>query len=615
MSDEEIESDDEQIQYDEEDTSEDGLQDASGDEESEEGEEGDDEEADEEEASESEAPLVTPLPSQSQQSLQIYVPTSSRSSSPTQQRRELYRADVNAKSYTIEPLAAFPHPVATHSLASSICLTHLLTGSQDGFIRDYDVFACANGKTLLTAPQRAHTGMADTNLKAGVLRSWWENLEDGARPLAETALSPVHSMTLQADALWGLSGTASGNINLFTIRHETGRIHHVLRGHSGPVSSLSLSNDEMSLFSAGWDSNALHWDLNTGQIIRGFSSHSAQLTTVAVRPLGAPIPANYRTWSIGTVMPSQTTEFSTPQPMRVDESQTTVGAPVTSPQASEDAAGESDNDFDPLFDDDAEPPPAHPQPVPAPPPQSAGMTLPSGGGALQLHMPGSNQYPTRTPPPPPLHQLPYLTPAPSKKETPILDPVRYNDFSPDILMTASIDGQVTLWDRRASSLDSRGVGRLEGNERSPPWCVSACWSGDGSHIYAGRRNGFIDVWDVRKYGPGSASGQPRLATTLRNPSSSGNVTCVTAFPDRQHIVCASQDNIRLWNVFGLDDNDTSMHRSRPSVPFKIIAGHHGGIISQILVDASSKFMITASGNRGWFGESSKTVIVHSITPQ
>lgn len=102
---------------------------------------------------------------------------------------------------------------------------------------------------------------------------------------------------------------------------------------------------------------------------------------------------------------------------------------------------------------------------------------------------------------------------------------------------------------------------------------------------------------------------------------------------------ASQDNLRLWNVFGLDDSDTSMYRSRPSVPFKIIAGHHGGIISQIrkfivdvvlkstmqlncsispldlVVDTSSKFMITASGNRGWFGESSKTVIVHSITPQ
>ncbi len=147
----------------------------------------------------------------------VYVPTSSRSSSPTQQRRDVFRSDIAAKSYTIEPLAAFPHPVATHSLASSLCLTHLLTGSHDGFIRDYDVYASANGKTLLTAPQRAHTGMADTNLKAGILRSWWENLEDGARPLPETSLSPVYSMTMQADALWGLSGTAVGSICRYTL--------------------------------------------------------------------------------------------------------------------------------------------------------------------------------------------------------------------------------------------------------------------------------------------------------------------------------------------------------------------------------------------------------------
>lgn len=86
-----------------------------------------------------------------------------------------------------------------------------------------------------------------------------------------------------------------------------------------------------------------------------------------------------------------------------------------------------------------------------------------------------------------------------------------------------------------------------------------------------------------------------------------------------------------------DDIDESM-RSRNTVPFKIIAGHHGGIISQIrefafsmlsffrdnnsksrnmdhlVVDATCRFMITASGNRGWFGDSTRTVLVHSITP-
>lgn len=75
MSEEEIESDDEHVQYDEEESSDDGLRDASGDgdEESEEGEEGDDEEADEDDASEPEAPLATLFPAQSQQSQSTFM--------------------------------------------------------------------------------------------------------------------------------------------------------------------------------------------------------------------------------------------------------------------------------------------------------------------------------------------------------------------------------------------------------------------------------------------------------------------------------------------------------------------------------------------------------------
>jgi hypothetical protein len=42
---------------------------------------------------------------------------------------------------------------------------------------------------------------------------------------------------------------------------------------------------------------------------------------------------------------------------------------------------------------------------------------------------------------------------------------------------------------------------------------------------------------------------------------------------------ASQDNIRLWNV-SADAQAEATSRSRVA-PFKIIAGHHGGTISQI----------------------------------
>jgi hypothetical protein len=49
----------------------------------------------------------------------------------------------------------------------------------------------------------------------------------------------------------------SGHINLFTVRHEPGRLCHVMNGHKGPVSALSLDHDEKGYFSAGWDGEAI----------------------------------------------------------------------------------------------------------------------------------------------------------------------------------------------------------------------------------------------------------------------------------------------------------------------------------------------------------------------
>lgn len=85
-------------------------------------------------------------------------------------------------------------------------MTHFLTGSEDGFIRNYDFFAGVNGKVMLTAPQRHHCGLGEAPMKGGVIRSWWENPANGDSE-DDGSLSPVYSMVVHSDALWGISGT------------------------------------------------------------------------------------------------------------------------------------------------------------------------------------------------------------------------------------------------------------------------------------------------------------------------------------------------------------------------------------------------------------------------
>ncbi|KAG8954661.1 hypothetical protein FRC04_011094 [Tulasnella sp. 424] len=399
---------------------------------------------------------------------------------PAQKRRGLFVTNYPyPKSYGIDPICALPHPVATDSLASSLCMTYLVTGSQDGFIRCYDFFASVNNKTFLTAPQRAHCGIAEGNMKAGVLKFWWENWAPPIGPPGgaagsqdktqgeEKTLSAVHSMVLQADALWGLSGTEQ-------------------------------------------------WDLNTGQMVRTYGTprnsggNTQEVVSLGLRPLTP----------LGTATNPHSELFSGGDTaagmLPSNKSGTTLGH-----DRDGDDDGDSGSSDDSLFGDDS------------------GDDEEGGGGNQKKGASKPNGVQAQNSGPNATRSNNH-----SNSGGPIL--------SPDIVMTAYIDGQVLLWDRR-NPTQSKPL-RLEMGEKSPPWCVSASWSSNGHEIYAGRRIGTIDVWDIRQAGASSASG-PRLLKSLRNPASSGPVTCVAGFPDGQHLV---------WTMLPMDNDamEVELARSR-----------------------------------------------------
>lgn len=179
-------------------------------------------------------------------------------------RRALLRptqASLAATSYSIEPVGAAPHVAHVHAMAISGDGSVLLSGGSDGHVRRYDVYASMNSRSMLT--QNVRHQFVDGVVRGGVLHSWWANEEV---PLVKSSskdnddfdeedrlVSPVHSLALQQDALWSLTGTESGNINLCSVRHEPGQIRHILRKHTSAVSSLALTDQDTQLVSGGWD--------------------------------------------------------------------------------------------------------------------------------------------------------------------------------------------------------------------------------------------------------------------------------------------------------------------------------------------------------------------------
>ncbi|KAI1750479.1 WD40-repeat-containing domain protein [Xylaria castorea] len=170
--------------------------------------------------------------------------------------------------------------------------------------------------------------------------------------------------------------------------------------------------------------------------------------------------------------------------------------------------------------------------------------------------------------------------------------------SDSTFISASIDGTIRIWDRRMPN----PVARIDNRPGVPPWCMGVCWSPDGNWIYAGRRNGTVEEFNVQK---ARAGWQPERI--LKFPGGSGPVSCVRPMPNGRHLVCASHDILRLYDLH----SDNASKHAPP--PFLIIPGPpRAGVISSLYIDASSRFMISAAGNRGWEGSSTEVLIGYEI---
>ncbi|CAI4047353.1 hypothetical protein SUVZ_12G1090 [Saccharomyces uvarum] len=448
--------------------------------------------------------------------------------------KHMLQAAQISDSYNIYPTAAIPIQTNVNALAVSRGLRYLFLGGNDGYIRKYDLLNTLEGKLSLTILQK-HS-LAESIQNAGILQSYWENeipqkkseMKLSANKAEyEPKVSPVHSLEVQSECLFILSGLQNGGITMQGVRYMEGSIAHYFKGrngHSQIVNILKLNGQEDRFLSGSWDKRLLEWDLHTGGIVNEFQKSRSELSSLEMRPLFSSV---------------------------------VVSSNVNSGKENETA----DDDMDSLFGDEDE-----------------DEKQDTDNGPTKSDEPSRDEQDKE--------QI--------SKES--LNTV----YDESVFMTSGLNGSIHIWDRRMTQSPALNLERGPG---TPPWCLSVCWGVDGDHVYAGRRNACVEQFDLKM--------PSKPMHNLKLPSISGPVSCVKAMPNNKHILCASRDNIRLYNV------DIAVAASNPSaksskVPFLIVPGHHGGIISNLYLDPTSRFLISTSGNRGWQGNSTDTTLIYDI---
>ncbi|CEJ60486.1 Putative Function: SPT8 of S. cerevisiae is a member of the yeast SAGA complex [Penicillium brasilianum] len=535
---------------------------------------------------------------------------------------------LTAKTYDIVPTTAAPHSTSINTITATADMRWVFSGGSDGYVRKFNWADSINSKLMLTVAQR-HP-FVDSVVKAGVYMTYWENM-DGNN------ISPVYSLACQSEGMWLLAGLESGTIRLQTLRHDEGKDIALLRQHTSAVSSLSLTSDEQSLLSGSWDKRVFDWDLNTGQARRAFGGSAGQISTVQIRPESSlPIPSDTIDFlqTNGTYSSNyEATGTDNFNAMDTTQDAGEAGAPEN-PQAGSptdslfggadslfgDADGGAADGNEPSggvfgVDEDDEFGRALANGVLADAGATDGMdaNLPQADSASQMQAAPTDtnanpdgsvvtQDATRDIPPdasePVVNGLPKAEDLEAQSSGYDISQAVQTEQTPEsdtTFLAASMDGTIRVWDRRQPDPVARITPR-----NVPPWCMNACWSPDGNYIYAGRRNGTVEEYSLHK-------GLRESERTFKFPQGSGPVTALKAMPNGRHLVCASHDILRLYD---LRHEQSSRHST---VPFLIIPGHRTGTISQLYVDNACRYMISTSGNRGWEGNSTEVLLGYEIS--
>lgn len=86
------------------------------------------------------------------------------------------------------------------------------------------------------------------------------------------------------------------------------------------------------------------------------------------------------------------------------------------------------------------------------------------------------------------------------------------------------------------------------------------------------------MYDIRHYSTSTPTVQ-----NLKLHSATGPISAVHALPGGRHVLTASNDNVRLWDMerVGAQTNQSALENKKSPPPFVIVPGHQGGVASSL----------------------------------
>ncbi|KAI8592894.1 WD40-repeat-containing domain protein [Geranomyces variabilis] len=450
--------------------------------------------------------------------------------------------------------ASLVHPTSVNCLASTRNMRWVFSGGEDGFIRKFDFVATLNGEQTLTQTQKH--GLADSVEKGGVLSSVWENEEfpitytENPPSLAQD-WSPVYSLDVHSEGVWCVSGCKSGNINLWSVRHDEGHCQHVLRYHKNTVSCLRITPGERGLISGSWDRSLVRWDLDVGKITTRFQGVRSQITVAALDPAHIPL---FRS----------STHYAADDSLLMATSYD--GAILIYDQRTPNGAGRK------FVAKQSE----------APPWCLSACWSPNGDRVFCGRRNASiDEYDIR--------------------EGRWARSLRLPRDSGPVTLVAALPNS------RHLLCASQDILRL--------WDLDSSAS-DGDVVLPPTDNSAQDTFLASDAGSTSAGHSPAHAVGIENGEGyvEGEGTVVTlngtsSLANGAHLRATPQSRVNRLR------QEEGVHTTTPPlVPFTVVPGHTTGIVTTILMDTSARFLITASGTRGWEGAPSHLCLVNALTP-